>query len=178
MLRVARSAALVFEARDSFLLNVAKRLGFTMDYEVESVSGTLGMQTGGVAHTGVPNLIYRWTEREVYKTVRTADPAHEPNIEFFYHLQLPHERFEKTSRPLLRYSLLAMTPILEAIGRVFPKQSNEFGFLIKKSERLHPWLELSGGQIVMNPAYATQTGRVYQAAPPDAPWWGNTGPSN
>src|SRR5262245_36112564 len=29
MFRVARHAALVFEARDSFLLNVARRLGFT-----------------------------------------------------------------------------------------------------------------------------------------------------
>lgn len=77
-----------------------------MDYEVELVSATPGMQTGGVAHTGVPNFIYRWTEREVYKTIRTADPAHEPNIQFFYHLQLPHERFEKTSRPLLRIPAL------------------------------------------------------------------------
>lgn len=171
MLRVARRAALVFESRDSLLLNVAKRLGFTMDYEIESVSGTAGMQTGGVCHTGVPNFIYRWTEREIFKTVRTADPAHVPDVEFFYHLQLPHERFEKTGRPLLRYSLLAMSPILEAIGRMFPRQSNEFGFLITKSEQLHPWLEHSSGQIVMKPDYAEKQGRVYQTAAPDAPWW-------
>jgi hypothetical protein len=76
---------------------------------------------------------------------------------------LPHERFEKTSRPILRYSLLVMT---------LPKQSNEFGFLIEKSKRLHPWLEQCEEQVVLSRAYVKRTGRVYQAASPDAPRWG------
>jgi len=172
MMRVARRAALVFEARDSFLLNIAKHLGYTMDYEIESVSGSLEMKSGGAANSGIPNFIYRWTENEVLKTVRTAEPKYEPSVTFFYNLMLPHERFEKTSRPILRYSLLAMTPVLEAIGKIFPKQSNEFGFLIEKSKRLHPWLEQCQEQVVLSRAYVKRTGRVYQAASPDAPRWG------
>ena len=56
MMRVARRAALVFEARDSFLLNIAKHLGYTMDYEIESVSGSLEMKSGGAANSGIPNF--------------------------------------------------------------------------------------------------------------------------
>ncbi len=171
MMRVARKAALVFEARDSFLLRLAKRIGFTMDYEIEAVAGSADGKSGGAFHSSVPNYIYRWTEREVEKTVRTAEPRYEPSLRFFYHLQLPHERFEKTNRPLLRYALKMLTPALELIGRAFPRQSNEFGFLIEKSRKLHPWLEQAGSDTTLIPGYAAMSGRVYKAAAPDAPRW-------
>jgi ubiquinone/menaquinone biosynthesis C-methylase UbiE len=47
MLRVSRRGALVFENRDSFLLNVAKTLGYTVDYELEAVTANQFVAGGG-----------------------------------------------------------------------------------------------------------------------------------
>jgi len=54
MYRVARKCALAFEARDSFVMRTAIKLGLTLDYETNSV--TPGGR-GGVADTGIPNFI-------------------------------------------------------------------------------------------------------------------------
>ncbi len=78
MYRVARKQVLVFESRDSFLMRLAVWLGLTLDYETDSVV----TGKGGVADTGVPNFIYRWTEREVEKTVASFDPSRPPNVNF------------------------------------------------------------------------------------------------
>lgn len=139
MYRVARKMVLVFEARDSAALRLAKTIGLTHDYELEAVSNE-GYASGGVANGPIPNFVYRWTEREVLKTVRSFDPAHEPDARFFYGLLLPYQRFDNTSRALLRWALKIVGPVAEAFARLFPKQANEFGFAISKPGRLQPWL--------------------------------------
>ncbi len=64
MYRVARKAAVVFEARDSLMMRTAVALGFTGDFELEAVSGE-GYESGGLNNGPIPNLNFRWTEREV-----------------------------------------------------------------------------------------------------------------
>jgi hypothetical protein len=66
MLRVSRRGALIFENRDSFLLNVAKTLGYTVDYELEAVTANKFI-AGGARNGPIPNFVYRWTEKEVIK---------------------------------------------------------------------------------------------------------------
>ena len=83
MLRVSRRGALVFENRDSFLLNVAKTLGYTVDYELEAVTANQFV-AGGAGNGPIPNFVYRWTEKEVIKTVKSAYPAHPAHVEFFF----------------------------------------------------------------------------------------------
>jgi hypothetical protein len=80
MYRVARKTAIAFESRDSLLMRIAVKLGFTMDYETDCVTPD---GKGGVAESGIPNFVYRWTEREVWKAIATFDPARKPRIEFF-----------------------------------------------------------------------------------------------
>lgn len=128
MYRVARKMVVVFEARDSFALNVAKRLGLTTDYEVQSVVSE-GGKSGGVRNGPVPNFVYRWTEKEVIKAVRSYAPEFVPDVEFFHALRVPVEN------PLVR-------SIGFAVATLFPRQGNEFAFAIRKSARLQPWLKV------------------------------------
>ena len=66
--RVARVAAVAFESRDSALMRLAVRLGAVDEYELAAVAAH-GLRSGGVANSSTPNYVYRWTEREVEKTV-------------------------------------------------------------------------------------------------------------
>jgi SAM-dependent methyltransferase len=80
MYRVARRCVVAFESRDSILMRVAIRIGLTEAFEVSAISAD--GKSGGVADSGVPNFIYRWTEREVRKTISSYDPARIPLVSF------------------------------------------------------------------------------------------------
>ena len=71
--RVASVAALAIESRDSALMRVAVRLGAVDEYELAAVAAH-GFRSGGVANTSTPNYVYRWSEREVEKTVASFAP--------------------------------------------------------------------------------------------------------
>jgi len=161
MLRVSRRGILCFENRDSLLLNIAKSLGFTVDYELEAVSNG-NYSSGGAGNGPIPNFVYRWTEREILKTVKSAYPANPAKVQFFYGLRLPYERLRRTSKPLMRYLLITLGPLLEGVVKVVKTQGNEFGFFIEKSDELLPWLERGEDQIRLSEAYAVAHRRVCQ----------------
>jgi SAM-dependent methyltransferase len=100
MYRVARKCAVAFESRDSLLMRAAVSLGLTESYEVSAIS--LDGKNGGVADTGTPNFIYRWTERDVRNTIASYDPARIPQIKFFYDLRIPIQRFTRTGNHAMR----------------------------------------------------------------------------
>jgi SAM-dependent methyltransferase len=161
MYRVARKAVVVFEARDSLALNVAMRLGLTTDYEIEGVSGE-GFASGGVGNGPIPNFIYRWTEKEVLKTIQSYEPRYKPRVQFFYGLALPYQRLRSTQRPWMRVALFAIVPIAEAVGRLFPRQGNEFAFAITKGGELHAWLTDDAGAVVVSQEAVRAMGRNYK----------------
>jgi SAM-dependent methyltransferase len=115
MYRVARKAAVVFEARDSLMMRSAVMLGFASDFELEAVSGE-GYESGGLNNGPIPNLGFRWTER-----------AHVEQIDFFYGLRLPTLRFEHVNAPAKRIALKLMAPAIKAFVRLFPSHGNQFG---------------------------------------------------
>jgi hypothetical protein len=160
MYRVARKAVVVFEARDSLMMRAAVSLGFTGEFELEAVSGE-GYESGGLNNGPIPNLNFRWTEREVVKTIRAADPAHVEKIDFFYGLRLPTLRFEHVNAPAKRLALKLMAPAVKAFARLFPKQGNQFGFAITKTGRLRDWLEEKDGKVRLSPEKAEQRGQRY-----------------
>ena len=86
LLRVGRKGAIVFEARDSLVVRAGVRLGLVEEYEVTAVAANDG-GWGGVRNGPVPNHVYRWTEREVRKTVRSLLPAYQHDIRFAYGLR-------------------------------------------------------------------------------------------
>jgi hypothetical protein len=123
-------SGLPWVALDNILMRVAVRLGLTMDYEVSSIVDG----RGGVADTGVPNFIYRWTEREVLKTIVSFDPSRVPNIRFFHDLRFPIARLSGS-----RW-LRLIEPLSKLVAKVAPKQCNEFAFAISKGGDQQPWI--------------------------------------
>lgn len=140
MYRVATSKVLAIENRDSMTMRLARRLGLAADYELEAVS------EGGYAHGGhrggpVPNHVYRWTEREVEKTLASIDPAHRVPVAYRYSLRFPHERVAMMGGWKRAAAHAGRAPLYLAT-RLFPAQANVFAFLVEKDGRkLHPWME-------------------------------------
>jgi SAM-dependent methyltransferase len=160
MYRVARKVAIAFEARDSLLMKAARRASFTPEFELEAVSDE-GFESGGLMNGPIPNFIYRWTEWEVVKTVRSFDPAHVDDVRFFYGLLLPTLRFEHVKAPVKRIVLKLLAPVVRAFVMFFPKQGNQFGFAIFKTGRLQEWLEDQNGKIRLSKAKAESRGQAY-----------------
>ena len=143
MYRVARKGVLAVEARDSVLTKTAVRFGLASDYELSAVAAH-EYRAGGVNDTSVPNHVYRWTEAEFRKTIRSADPTGEPSFRFFYALDVP-ERNPISS---------VAGPALTALARVFPRLSNTIAMVALHPVRLWPWLTRKGAQVAFDRGYA------------------------
>ena len=137
--RVARRAAVALEARDSALLRLATRLNALEDYELTAVAAN-DFRGGGVQDTAIPNYVYRWTEREVEKTIRSYAPHARHRMRFFHELEIPFSVVDMTGGPLRRTAARVALPALRALTRVAPKQANLFAFAVVKPGELQPWL--------------------------------------
>jgi ubiquinone/menaquinone biosynthesis C-methylase UbiE len=135
MYRVARRLVIAFEARDSLSMKIVRWSDFTPDFELVAVSDE-GYETGGVANGPIPNFIYRWTEWEIEKMIRSYDPAHVDKIRYFYGLRLPTERFDHTNAPVRRIAVKLLAPVLKIFTTLFPKQGNQFGWAIYQDRRI------------------------------------------
>ena len=156
--RVAKRCTVALEARDGFLSRIAVRLGVVDEYEVTAVVGNK-LQFGGVANTPVPNYIYRWTEREVTKTIASHAPYTPPRVLWFHEFAPPFAvlRQRKTVKGL--FILCIAYPVLWLITRVFKSQCNLLGFAVLKpdlSRELFPWLKLADAKPVINEAWVTE----------------------
>ena len=74
-------------------MRVAVKLGAVDDYELAAVAAH-GLRSGGVANTSTPNYVYRWSEREVEKTVASFAPHARHRIRFFREFELPEALVE------------------------------------------------------------------------------------
>jgi ubiquinone/menaquinone biosynthesis C-methylase UbiE len=139
--RVARVATIALESRDSLLMRLAVRLGAVDDYELAAVAAH-GLRSGGVANTATPNYVYRWTEREVEKTLASFAPHARHRVRFFREFELPETLLELDKGP--RASLLRLAaPVVSAATKAFPSQANLFAFVIEKPDPvrdLQPWM--------------------------------------
>jgi SAM-dependent methyltransferase len=164
MIRVARRAALVIESRDSALMRAGACLGFVDDYELTAVAAH-GFESGGVRDTSVPNYVYRWTEREVTKTIASNSPHVIPRIRFFHELEVPLSVLDARQNRVWGLAARALEPALGLVARAFPSQANLFAFVVSKPQLprdLQPWMRLEGGEPVTDEAWIRRT----IAAPP------------
>lgn len=160
MYRVARQGVLVFEARDSAAMRAAVGLGIADAYEIEAVLDQRG-RAGGHRNTGVPNHVYRWTEREVEKTVASLDPTVTPELEFFYDFEVPTDRLSLSRRPLVRIGGRLAGFAGGLLARALPNQGNRFAFHVdKRAARTHPWLVALDEGMTLDPEW---TSRHYRA---------------
>lgn len=139
MYRVSRRAVLAFENRDSLAIRAAIGMGLSHYHELDAVRIN-GLTQGGLRNGPVPNYVYRWTEREVEKTVSCGDPAHEVPIRFFYDTRFPEARVRRL-RGAKRLAFEAARLPYALGARLFPRQSNVFGMFIDKAARQRrPWM--------------------------------------
>jgi ubiquinone/menaquinone biosynthesis C-methylase UbiE len=143
MCRVSRNGAVVIEARDSTLVRVGAAFGFADHYEIEAVV-TNGWTQGGVQNGPIPNFVYRWTEREVRKTIESAFPHKVNDIRFFYAMRDPFERLSMSGIGK-RVMAVGLWALARAMHVLMPKQCNSFGFVIRDTGELKPWMDPTGG---------------------------------
>jgi SAM-dependent methyltransferase len=136
--RVARAGVLGLESRDSTLMRLAIRLGVVDDYELTAVASN-DFQRGGLRNGPTPNYVYRWTEREVEKTIASAAPERRHRFVWFRELELPVSVLELSGKRRWR---LAARP-LRVVTRLLPGQANLFAFAVLK-EGLQPWMRSEG----------------------------------
>jgi hypothetical protein len=151
MYRCAGNSVLMFENRDSVAMSLATRLRFVPVFELDAVAGN-DYRFGGVRNSAVPNAVYRWTEREIEKTLASFDPGRIVPVRYFYGLRLPHHRADLMRNPLQRLAFKAALLPFALLARAFPKQMNEFGcFIDKGASKLQPWIDPAVGGLT--PAY-------------------------
>jgi SAM-dependent methyltransferase len=159
MYRVASKAILVIEARDSFLMRLGIAAGMVADYEVEAIARN-ELTYGGWRNSDIPNYIYRWTEREVNKTLRSFDPTGQIYLRFFHGVSLPHGRLKDfRGRWHLVVSHIAAVGV-KAVVALYPRGGNNFAFFARKPAKVHPWLREEGGRLGINREWVSARYRV------------------
>ena len=120
------SRTIVIESRDSSVMRIATTLSLSESYEVSACAAN-DWKSGGVDNTPVPNYVYRWTEREIEKVVRSYDPTGDPAFRFFYDYRAP-----ANGGTLIR--------AIAAPIRFLPRQSNVFGVVIDRPTETFEWI--------------------------------------
>ena len=145
--RVSRVAAIAIESRDSALVRLGARAGAVDRYELSAVAAH-GLAAGGVANTSTPNFVYRWTEREVEKTIASYAPHARHRIRYFREFELPDVLVTEARGPRAT-ALRLLRPAVGLVTKMLPSQANLFAFAIEKPQLprdLQPWLRLEGGR--------------------------------
>lgn len=142
MYRVARKGVLAFEARDSVLMRLLEWCQLTQVYEHAAVYYN-DCKYGGVNNTDIPNFVYRWTEREVEKTIQSYAPYSQHRFLYEYGTAFPCTPALESKGALKWAFLTAMRPFYWLFTKIFVKQQNLFAFYVEKPSMgaaLFPWL--------------------------------------
>jgi SAM-dependent methyltransferase len=142
MYRVAKRAVIFIEARDSLLMRCAERMGLTQAYELTAVFYNGGMR-GGVDDTSVPNYVYRWTERDVEKTIAAAAPHLQHAFDYRYALALPQTPKAMRRAPFRTLLIGGLRLVAAPLGAILGRQRNLFAVRVRKpgaGDGLQPWL--------------------------------------
>ena len=161
MYRVAKKGVLVIESRDSWLMRLLIKIKITPDFETVAIYDH-NCKYGGVNNTCIPNYIYRWTEYEVEKTIKSYAPY--ANHKFLYRYGLDEPSATKRSKSLSKKIIInILSPIYRSIVKFFPKQQNLFAFFITKPvipDDLQPWIKFDDGVMSFNESWAGERIKV------------------
>jgi ubiquinone/menaquinone biosynthesis C-methylase UbiE len=153
MYRVSKKGLFLFEPHDSFFSRLAVRLNLSLEYEHHSVFYGKFSQ-GGAENSPIPNFNFRWTEREITKTIRSYAPYGRHTFQFKYDMRINWLQLQNRKNKLFYFIGLCSIPIIKKSFKfLFPKQSNNFSALILKPklpEDLHPWLKWENNCITLN----------------------------
>ena len=99
---------------------------------------------GGVNNTEIPNFVFRWTEREVEKTIQAYAPYYKHKITYVYGSAFPCTPDLELKGHVKSYILKFLRPFYWLFSKVFPRQQNLFAFFVEKPQTfdpLFPWLK-------------------------------------
>jgi SAM-dependent methyltransferase len=157
MVRVARQHVFFLEPNDSWALRMLVRLGYSFPYELAAVAAHEYLH-GGMRDGPIPNYIYRWTGREVEKSVASYHPERQflvrahPYWDFYvneYELVSRKEtRVAKLAEIIGPRNLVSLLQLGRAVLNFLPpvrSQGNKFFCAISKRE-LQPWIEMRDGR--------------------------------
>lgn len=158
MYRVAKKGVLAVESRDSILMRILEKLQLTQTYEHDAVFFN-NCKYGGVNNTEIPNYVFRWTEREVEKTIQTYAPYYKHNIKYEYGTSDPAILSKKKNAILKIFAIKLLRTFHRFFLKIFTKQQNLFAFFINKNqtyEELFPWLEydIKNKKIIFNTVWS------------------------
>lgn len=125
--RVSSKGVLIIEANDSIISRLACKLGFSEEYELSAVKKNI--TSGGVDNSNIPNYVYRWTEREIIKLIKSFEPKIKHKIKFDYGY---HIKFTK---------MLIIKVMFKVFFGIFPKQKNLLSIFINKDKNLTKYNE-------------------------------------
>ena len=128
MYRISKIGTLIIEGNDSFIMRLSGKFNFSEDFEVSSIDKK--NNRGGVNESGIPNYVYRWNEREIYKTLTSFDPETMHKILFNYQNDLENPGAQKKiSKKIL---ITIMKFFLKFYFIFFKKQQNLMSIFIDK----------------------------------------------
>lgn len=142
MYRVSRLGFLAFEARDSILMRIVTKFNLAQEYEHAAVFYN-NCSHGGVNNTEIPNYVFRWTEREIEKTIQSFAPVRKHTFLYNYGTAYPCTPELELNNTLKIILLSLLKPIYMIFSKIFYKQQNQFAFFISKNYsdyELFPWL--------------------------------------
>ena len=122
MYRISKKGILIIEANDSLLVRLAVKLNYAEKFELSAVKNG----STGVDDTNIPNYVYRWSEREIYKLLNSYKPEiiHNINFEYENHIKLNDIKF------------LFIKSFLSLFFKLFKKQQNLLGIFINKEKQI------------------------------------------
>ena len=123
MYRVAKKGVLIIESNDSLTMRIACKLKFTEEFETSSIKNN----SGGLLDTGVPNYVYRWTEKEIIKMLKSYDPSNITYVKFNYANDLTTVKSNKLYIKLLKI-------FAKVFFVIFKKQQNCLSIFINKTK--------------------------------------------
>jgi ubiquinone/menaquinone biosynthesis C-methylase UbiE len=158
MYRVSKFGLIVFDSLDNVTARIGVHLRLGQEYAIAGVAGNEYV-FGGVKNTPIPNYNYRWTKREIEKTIQSYAPIGKHKFMYFYEFRINWSRAGLTKSRLLYAVFVLVAPLVKLFTLIFPRQCNNFAFVVLKPELpggLHPWLKQESGRIVLNTAWVKQ----------------------
>jgi ubiquinone/menaquinone biosynthesis C-methylase UbiE len=131
MYRVSKKGVVFIEGRDSILSKLLTKLGVLEEYEYSSIDEAQAQNKGGMDGTTIPNYVYKWTEREVEKLIKSYKPTKEHIYKYNYYFtndNLANIRNKKFLNSLLNLFSI----IFKVFFKIFKKQSNLMSVVIIK----------------------------------------------
>tara|TARA_B110000977_G_C10921093_1_gene433126 strand:+ start:98 stop:814 length:717 start_codon:yes stop_codon:yes gene_type:complete len=125
---IAKKGLLIIESNDSLVMRIAAKIKFVETFELSAIR----QGKGGVQNTAIPNYIYRWTEREILKLIRSFRPNKIYPIKFDYSFDLNNEGTKKHSTILKRIVRKILEIPLAIFLTIFKKQGNGLSIFINK----------------------------------------------